>query len=238
MGYKASLKQLGGCCKVIISRGLQYKNYLAYESQGISMLYECLIRSVMRTRSVVIEIRMHLHMVYNYHIQSFLLDFGLMGEIDVSLLETEAEVFTPKLVSTKPTRGYGPLSVQWELLSRGANEIPPPIWPTPCIGSGWTWLGSNAVHRRRTSPKPSIEAFSSLACEAVECSSATLASILDLRLGDERRTDKFGERSSKSYGVCCCDILFQATQPVRETYVWGGPNLTIKVGPEFGRRPS
>ncbi|KAL0089785.1 hypothetical protein F4703DRAFT_1915073 [Phycomyces blakesleeanus] len=185
----------------------------------------------MRTRSVVVEMRMHLHMVYNYHIQSFLLDFGLMEEIDVSLLETEAEVFTPKLVSTKPTRG-------WELLSRGANEIPPPIWPTPCIGSGWTWLGSNAVHRRRTSPKPSIEAFSSLACEAVECSSATLASILDLRLGEERRTDKFGERSSKSYGVCCCDILFQATQPVRETYVWGGPNLTIKVGPEFGSRPS
>ncbi|KAL0089496.1 hypothetical protein F4703DRAFT_1469124 [Phycomyces blakesleeanus] len=56
--------------------------------------------------------RMHLHMVYNYHIQSFLLDFGLMREIDVSLLETEAEVFTPQLVSTKPTRGYGPLSVQ------------------------------------------------------------------------------------------------------------------------------
>ncbi|OAD74478.1 hypothetical protein PHYBLDRAFT_167886 [Phycomyces blakesleeanus NRRL 1555(-)] len=167
----------------------------------------------MRTRSVVVEIRMHLHMVYNYHIQSFLLDFGLMGEIDVSLLETEAEVFTPKLVSTKPTRGYGPLSVQWELLSRGANEIPPPIWPTPCIGSGWTWLGSNAVQRRRTSPKPSIEAFSSLACEAVECSSATLASILDLRLGEERRTDKFGARSSKAMEYAVVTFFFKPLSP-------------------------
>ncbi|OAD77583.1 hypothetical protein PHYBLDRAFT_141513 [Phycomyces blakesleeanus NRRL 1555(-)] len=150
---------------------------------------------------------MYLHLVYHYHIQSFLLDSGLMGEIDVSLLETEAEVFTPKLVSTKPTRGYGPLSVHHRREPSGAS-----------LGGSFFLEAPMKYHHPFGQPPAWAAGGHDLG--AVECSSATLASILDLRLGEERRTDKF------------------ATQPVRETYVWGGPNLTIKVGPEFGSRPS